>query len=96
MERCQIDLVVFEKNSSEDEHGNVYKYVLSCLDVFSRYLFLQRMKSKSTTEVASLMKKIFLTFGCPDILQCDRFWISRYKTLFLLNFALSTETQEWL
>ena len=72
MERCQIDLVVFEKNSSEDEHGNVYKYVLSCLDVFSRYLFLQRMKSKSTTEVASLMKKIFLTFGCPDILQCDR------------------------
>ena len=72
MERCQIDLVVFEKNPSEDEHGNVYKYVLSCLDVFSRYVFLRRMKSKITIEVANLLKKIFLTFGCPDILQCDR------------------------
>ena len=72
MERCQIDLVVFERNSSEDEYGNVYKYVLSCLDVFSRYMFLQRMKSKSTIEVANLFKKIFLTFSCPDILQCDR------------------------
>ena len=25
MERCQIDLVIFQKNPSEDEHGNVYK-----------------------------------------------------------------------
>ena len=72
MERCQIDLVVFEKDPSKDEYGNVYKYVLSCLDVFSRYVFLRRMKSKSTIEVANLLKKIFLTFGCPDILQCGR------------------------
>ena len=71
MERCQIDLVVFEKNSSEDEHGNVYKYVLGCLDVFSRCVFLRRMKSKSTIEVANLLKKILRIFGCPDILQCD-------------------------
>ena len=72
MERCHIDLVVFEKNPSEDEYGNVYKYVLSCLDVFSQFVFLRRMKSKSTTEVANLLKKIFLTFGCSNILQCDR------------------------
>ena len=72
MEKCQIDLVVFEKNSSEDEYGNEYKYILSYLDVFSRYVFLQRMKSKSTIGFANLLKKIFLTFGCPDILQCDR------------------------
>ena len=72
MGRCQIDLVVFENNSSEDEHGSVYKYVLSCFDVSSRYVFLRRMKSKSTIEVPNLLKKIFLTFGCPDILQCDR------------------------
>ena len=72
MERCHGDLVVLEKSPSEDDYGNVYKYVLSCLDVFSRYVFLQRMKSKNTIEVASLLKKIFLIFGCPDILQCDR------------------------
>ena len=73
MERCQIDLAVLEKIPSEDEHGNVYKYGLSRLDIFSRYVILRRMKSKSTIEVAHLLKKIFLTFGCPDILQCDRF-----------------------
>ena len=44
MERCQIDLIVFEKKPSKDENGNMYKYVLSCLDVFSRYIFLQRLK----------------------------------------------------
>ena len=98
MEKCQIDLVVFEKNPSEDEHGNVYKYVLSCLDVFSRYVFLRRMKSKSTIEVANLLKKIFLTFGCPDILQCDRgseFQGIRFY-FFSILLCLSTETQECL
>ena len=40
MERCQIDLVVFEKTPSKDENGNIYNYVLSCLDVFSQYIFL--------------------------------------------------------
>ena len=98
MERCQIDLVVFEKNPSEDEHGNVYKYVLSCLNFFSRYVFLRRMKSKITIEVANLLKKIFLTFGCPDILQCDRgseFQGIRFY-FFSILLCLSTETQECL
>ena len=36
MERYQIDLVVFEKKPSKDENGNLYKYVLSFLDVFPR------------------------------------------------------------
>ena len=98
MERCQIDLVVFEKNPSENEHGNVDKYVFSCLNVFSRYVFLRRMKSKSTIEVANLLKKIFLTFGCPDILQCDRgseFQGIRFY-FFSILLCLSTETQECL
>ena len=99
-ERCQIDLVIFEKNPSENEHGNVYKYVLSCLKVFSRYVFLRRMKSKSTIEVANLLKKIFLTFGCPNILQCDRgseFQGIRFHFFsILLSLFLSTKTQECL
>ena len=35
MERYQIDLV-FKKKPSKDENENIYKYVLSGLDVFSR------------------------------------------------------------
>ena len=71
MERYQIDLVFFEKNPSEDENGNVYKYVLSFLEVFSQCVSLRRMKSKNTIEVANLLKKIFMKFGCPDISQYD-------------------------
>ena len=72
MERCQIDLVVFEKTSSKDENGNIYKYVLSCLDVFSRYIFLRRLKSKDTIDVANQLKEIFMTFWGPKILQFDK------------------------
>ena len=72
MERCQIGLVVFEKTSSKDENGNIYKYVLSCLDVFSRYIFLRRLKSKDTIEVANQLKEIFMTFWSPKILQFDK------------------------
>ena len=72
MERCQIDLVVFEKTSSKDENGNIYKYVLSYLDVFSRYIFLRRLKSKDTIEVANQLKEIFMTFWSPKILQFDK------------------------
>ena len=72
MERCQIDIVVFKKTPSKDENGNIYKYVLSCLDVFSRYIFLRRLKSKDTIEGANQLKDIFMKFGSPKILQCDK------------------------
>ena len=72
MERCQIDLVVFEKTPSKDENGNIYNYVLSCLDVFSQYIFLWRLKSKDTIEGANQLKEIFMTFGSPKILQCGK------------------------
>ena len=84
MERCQIDLVVFEKTLSKDENGNIYKHVLSCLDVFSRYIFLRRLKSKDTIERANQLKEIFMTFGSPKILQCDKGSDLRYITSSLL------------
>ena len=42
------------------------------LVVFSQYIFLQRFKSKHTTELANQLKEIFKTFGSPKILQCDK------------------------
>ena len=66
MERCQIDLV-FEKKPTKDENENIYKYVLSCLDVFSRYIFLERSKSKDTIEEANQIKEI-LVLEFPGIL----------------------------
>ena len=62
MERCQLDLVVFEKTLSKN----------AFLVVFSRYIFLRRLKSKNTIEVANQLKEMFMTFGSPKILQCDK------------------------
>ena len=73
MERCKTDLVVFEKKKpSKDENGNIYKYVLSCLDFFSQYIFLRRLKSKDTIEGTNQLKEIFMAFGSRKILQCDK------------------------
>ena len=69
MERCQINLVVFKRTPSKDENGNIYKYILSCLDVFSRFIFLRRLKSKDTTEGANQLKEIFMTFRSPKMWQ---------------------------
>ena len=46
MERCQIDSVVFEKKPSNDENGNIYKYVLSCLDLFFTIYLYSKMEIK--------------------------------------------------
>ena len=72
MERCQTDLVVFEKTPSKEENGNRYKYVLSCLDVFSRYIFLRRLKSKDTLEGANQLREIFMTFGVQNFSNVTR------------------------
>ena len=62
----------FTKKSSRDENENIYKYVLSRLDVFLRYIFLRRLKSKDTIEEANQIKEIYLTFDSPQILHCDK------------------------
>ena len=62
----------FTKKSSRDENENIYKYVLSRLDVFPRYIFLRRLKSKDTIEEANQIKEIYLTFDSPQILHCDK------------------------
>ena len=86
MERCQIDLIVFEKKPSKDENENIYKYVLSCLEAFSRYIFLGRLKSKETIEEANQVKEIFMTFESPKILQCDKG--SEFQSILLLIYCL--------
>ena len=54
----QIDLVVFESNPQVQD-GIVYKYVLSVLDVFSRYLWLRPTATKEPEEVSRLLLEIY-------------------------------------
>ena len=63
---------------SRDENVNKYKYILSCLDDFSRYL--------KTIEVANQLKEIFMTFGSREIFQCDKG--SEFQGILPLIFCL--------
>ena len=71
MESCQIDLVVMESSHSTDMFGNVYRYILSVLHVFSRFVFLFPLENKESSEVAQHLISIFNVFGKSKLLQTD-------------------------
>ena len=64
-----------------------YKYILTCIDVFSRFARAIPIKSKSASEVNEAMKRMFAN-GHPDNLQTDlgkEFYNSKVKALLKLN-----------
>ena len=60
----QIDLVDMIKMNLELK-GKCYKYILSVLDIFSRFYWLASLKSKSLFEVKEKLEKIYLIRGTP-------------------------------
>ena len=63
---------VLRKRTSEFYKNRGYKYVLVCIDSYSKYLMTRRLKSKSATEVTHAMKDIIQTYGAPKHICCDR------------------------
>lgn len=51
--------------------GQEYRYILSVIDVFSRYIWLRPLRSKESTEVADALESIYQSEGPPKIIQCD-------------------------
>ena len=52
--------------------GLVNKYVLSVIDVFSRFLWLTPLPSIDSTMVVEALYTIYLQQGPPKVLQCDQ------------------------
>lgn len=90
----QINFVVSLKNALKDEKGNLYKYVLSCLEVFPRYIFLRSLKSKDTTECVNQKKEISMICGSPKILHCDKGL--EFQGILLLTYSLHLLTLQRL
>ncbi len=67
MERVQVDLV--DVSCLETEEG--LRYVLVMVDVFSRFLWLGALRSKSCADCAKLCEIIWGQFGTPKYLQTD-------------------------
>ena len=71
MHQVQVDLVDMKSYLAHFE-SQPFKYILVLLDVFSRFMFLRALKSKSADEVAMCLLKIFCDTGPPTRLQSDQ------------------------
>lgn len=49
-----------------------YKYVLVCIDGYSRYLMTRLLKSKDAKTVSSAMQDIIKYYGAPHHINCDQ------------------------
>lgn len=67
----QIDLMSMADKPADVE-GKQFKWILSCIDVFSRYLILRPLCSKEAATVAEELLQIFADLGTPVRIQCDR------------------------
>ena len=66
----QLDLVDMRRDAVTHQ-GVVYKYILSLMDIFSRYVWLRPLNSKNSKDIALILKGIYDKHGKPDILQMD-------------------------
>ena len=53
-------------------NGHLYKYVLTVIDAFSRFLWLRSLENKSSQVIASELDSIYMEHGSPEIIQCDQ------------------------
>ena len=65
MEQVQIDLINLSSQRVEYE-GKVYRYVLSVMDIFSRFHWFSLLQRKFPHHVAEQLFKIFSKHGNPD------------------------------
>lgn len=75
LNQVQIDLVDMSKYPVPIEgtlNNMHYRYILVVLDTFSRFLFLRALRSKSSSEVASVLLQIFSDIGPPLRIQSDQ------------------------
>ena len=70
-ERWQIDLMDM-KSDQILKNGETYKYILSVVDVFSRFVILRPLTGKSSSKVARELERIFAEHGTPSIIQTDQ------------------------
>lgn len=54
-------------------NGQLYRYVLTAIDIFSRFVWLRPSTSKSSTLVAKKLEGMgYMEHGAPRIIQSDR------------------------
>ena len=55
------------------KHGRLtYRYILTTVDVFSRYVWLRPLQSKRSSEIAKHLQEIYCEHGPPKMVQHDQ------------------------
>ena len=62
----QIDLMVYDRYEYHK-----YKYILMCIDVYSRYLMAVPLTTRRFPEIMKALKDIFKVMGIPKYINCD-------------------------
>lgn len=69
-EQHQVDLV--DMKSMQVEHkGKIYRYILSLMDLFSRFHWLAPLERKKSSSVKKELQRIYTVHGMPERLQSD-------------------------
>ena len=70
-EQHQFDLLYMPHNLFE---GNTYKYILTGINIASRYKVTRPLRTKKSSEAAFVLEAIYKksgVFNCPKVFQCD-------------------------
>ena len=70
--RHQIDFMDMGKWGTCKLHSVTYRYVVSVIDVFSRFIWLCPIDKKSSKTIAKELQSIYLEQGYPRVIQCDQ------------------------
>lgn len=64
----QIDLIDVSALSNSNDKAT---FLLTVLDIFSKFLYVRRLKNKTGALIADTLQDVFLADGAPQILQSD-------------------------
>ena len=68
-EQFQCDLIDVQRLQKENNNN---KYILTCIDVFSKMGYAQPIKNKTSSSVIQAFDRIFKTSGIPAKIQTDK------------------------
>ena len=72
MGRIQIDVINMRRRPCKSSNGETYYYILSIIDIMSRFTWLTPLPRKSSQLIKSAANDIFEDFGYPKIVQHDQ------------------------
>ncbi|CAF1100012.1 unnamed protein product, partial [Didymodactylos carnosus] len=69
MTRLQIDLVDMRTRPDTVSADVLYRWILNCVDHFSKYSWAFPLKNKSAVDVSLKLRELFFLFGPPRVLH---------------------------